>query len=139
MSRCSRPRSANDTCGDRRHSQLRLTTSRKCFYGPVMRYAGNGMNSRGVACTNLEVERLGQERPGEIILVGAHYDTVEGSPGADDNASGVAGDAGNCAVVAGSAAGVHGPLRGFRQRGAAILPLSCNGKRGVRTRCSRAR
>jgi len=44
----------------------------------------------GVACTNLEVERLGQERPGEIILVGAHYDTVEGSPGADDNASGVA-------------------------------------------------
>jgi len=44
----------------------------------------------GVACTNLEVERLGQERPGEIILVGAHYDTVEGCPGADDNASGVA-------------------------------------------------
>jgi Zn-dependent M28 family amino/carboxypeptidase len=44
----------------------------------------------GVACTNLEVERLGQERPAEIILVGAHYDTVEGCPGADDNASGVA-------------------------------------------------
>jgi Zn-dependent M28 family amino/carboxypeptidase len=27
---------------------------------------------------------------GEIVLVGAHYDTVPGSPGADDNASGVA-------------------------------------------------
>jgi Zn-dependent M28 family amino/carboxypeptidase len=26
----------------------------------------------------------------EIVVVGAHYDTVEGSPGADDNASGVA-------------------------------------------------
>src|SRR6516165_5677055 len=46
--------------------------------------------AEGVACTNLEVERLGQERPAEIILVGAHYDTVEGCPGADDNASGVA-------------------------------------------------
>jgi Zn-dependent M28 family amino/carboxypeptidase len=33
-------------------------------------------------------------RPGpldEILLIGAHYDTVRGSPGADDNASGVAG------------------------------------------------
>ncbi|HZP93839.1 MAG TPA: M28 family peptidase [Burkholderiales bacterium] len=27
---------------------------------------------------------------GEIVLVGAHYDTVPGTPGADDNASGVA-------------------------------------------------
>jgi len=44
----------------------------------------------GVVCANLEVELLGQERPTEIVLVGAHYDTVEGSPGADDNASGVA-------------------------------------------------
>jgi Zn-dependent M28 family amino/carboxypeptidase len=46
--------------------------------------------TEGIACSNLEVERLGRERPGQIILVGAHYDTVEGSPGADDNASGVA-------------------------------------------------
>jgi Zn-dependent M28 family amino/carboxypeptidase len=30
-------------------------------------------------------------REPEIFLVGAHYDTVSGSPGADDNASGVAG------------------------------------------------
>jgi len=44
----------------------------------------------GVTCTNLEVERLGQDRPAEIILVGAHYDTIRGCPGADDNASGVA-------------------------------------------------
>ena len=28
---------------------------------------------------------------GERIIVGAHYDTVEGTPGADDNASGIAG------------------------------------------------
>lgn len=44
----------------------------------------------GVHCRNLEVELLGRERPHEIVLVGAHYDSVIGSPGADDNASGTA-------------------------------------------------
>jgi Zn-dependent M28 family amino/carboxypeptidase len=43
-----------------------------------------------IECSNLQVELTGVERPGDILLVGAHYDTVEGSPGADDNASGVA-------------------------------------------------
>jgi len=45
---------------------------------------------RGVVCANLEVARRGVTRPDEIVLVGAHYDSVLGSPGADDNASGVA-------------------------------------------------
>ena len=45
---------------------------------------------RGASCVNLEVARQGSHRPGEILLVGAHYDSVRGSPGADDNASGVA-------------------------------------------------
>lgn len=44
----------------------------------------------GVECANLEVTRHGVRLPDEIILLGAHYDTVSGSPGADDNASGVA-------------------------------------------------
>lgn len=38
---------------------------------------------------NLEVTRLGSARPYEILLIGAHYDSVRGSPGANDNASGV--------------------------------------------------
>jgi hypothetical protein len=33
----------------------------------------------------------GRARPDAILLIGAHYDTVRDSPGADDNASGVAG------------------------------------------------
>jgi Zn-dependent M28 family amino/carboxypeptidase len=41
-------------------------------------------------CCNIEVEIKGSTRPGEIVIVGAHYDTVPGSPGANDNASGVA-------------------------------------------------
>ena len=42
----------------------------------------------GRACHNIEVEIRG-ERP-EIVLVGAHYDSVFSGPGANDNGSGVA-------------------------------------------------
>jgi len=43
-----------------------------------------------VEVANLIAERRGRVRPGEIVLVGAHYDTAPGTPGANDNASGVA-------------------------------------------------
>lgn len=46
--------------------------------------------AQGVHSSNLEIERPGSVFPDEIILVGAHYDSVQGSPGANDNASGVA-------------------------------------------------
>ena len=39
---------------------------------------------------NLEVEVRGTDMADEIIVVGAHYDTAENTPGANDNASGVA-------------------------------------------------
>lgn len=44
----------------------------------------------GVASANLEVTLPGQERAEEILLLGAHYDSVLGCPGANDNSSGVA-------------------------------------------------
>jgi len=40
---------------------------------------------------NLIAEVRGGARANEIVVIGAHYDSVDGSPGADDNASGVAG------------------------------------------------
>lgn len=43
----------------------------------------------GVRCLNLEITRSGGARQREILLMGAHCDTVMGSPGANDNASGV--------------------------------------------------
>lgn len=46
--------------------------------------------THGMRCDNLEVAIPGNAHPDEAIVVGAHYDTVAGSPGADDNASGVA-------------------------------------------------
>lgn len=39
---------------------------------------------------NIEVEVKGAAQAGEIVLVGAHYDSVAGAPGANDNGSGVA-------------------------------------------------
>ena len=41
----------------------------------------------GKECANLEVVIEGE---GDPLVVGAHYDTAPGTPGADDNASGVA-------------------------------------------------
>src|SRR3974390_154572 len=49
-----------------------------------------GYEVSGVRCANLEVVRNGRARQREILLIGAHYDSVIGSPWADDNASGVA-------------------------------------------------
>lgn len=49
------------------------------------RFPDNGRPFRNVIAT-----RLGLQRPFERVVVLAHYDTVAGTPGADDNASGVA-------------------------------------------------
>jgi Zn-dependent M28 family amino/carboxypeptidase len=51
-----------------------------------LRAARHAFESGGRTVHNIEVEPPGPAR----IVVGAHYDTVPGSPGADDNASGVA-------------------------------------------------
>ncbi len=47
--------------------------------------------SEDVMVENLIVEIRGTSKPDEIVVIGAHYDSVDGTPGADDNASGVAG------------------------------------------------
>ncbi|HDH04863.1 MAG TPA: M28 family peptidase [Nitrospirae bacterium] len=46
---------------------------------------------RGRTYKNIFVEKKGIRAPEKILVVGAHYDTVTGTPGADDNASAVAG------------------------------------------------
>jgi len=53
--------------------------------------ARQGYDVRGMNCDNLEVELRGVKNADEIVIVGAHYDSVEGSPGANDNGTGVAG------------------------------------------------
>jgi hypothetical protein len=43
-----------------------------------------------IPCSNLEVTHAGIKHPEQILLIGAHYDSVSGSPGANDNGSGAA-------------------------------------------------
>lgn len=43
----------------------------------------------GKSVSNLIAEKIGTDK--EVVVIGAHYDTVPGTPGADDNASAVAG------------------------------------------------
>ena len=51
----------------------------------AQRYSVQGKEVR-----NIEVEFKGGTRASEIVVVGAHYDSVAGAPGANDNGSGVA-------------------------------------------------
>ncbi len=43
-----------------------------------------------IECHNLSTEVQGKDKPTEIVLVGAHYDSARGTPGANDNGTGVA-------------------------------------------------
>jgi Zn-dependent M28 family amino/carboxypeptidase len=52
--------------------------------------ASQSFDVQGRTLRNVEGEIKGISRPDEIVVVGAHYDSVPGCPGADDNASGVA-------------------------------------------------
>src|SRR5579884_2904124 len=49
------------------------------------RYRADGQD-----CQNLIVEMEGIGDAHQVVVVGAHYDSVRGAPGANDNASGVA-------------------------------------------------
>jgi len=45
---------------------------------------------KGGEYKNIWVEKKGNGLPDKVLVAGAHYDTVSGTPGADDNASGMA-------------------------------------------------
>lgn len=44
----------------------------------------------GVPCVNLSAELPGKRLPGEVVVYGAHYDSLKDCPAANDNGSGVA-------------------------------------------------
>ncbi|MGC9504015.1 M28 family peptidase [Baaleninema sp.] len=72
-----------DDLPDRRRArQYLLETLTEAGWSPKLQAFEGG--------ANLVATRPGSDPEAGTILVGAHYDTVAGSPGADDNASGVA-------------------------------------------------
>jgi Zn-dependent M28 family amino/carboxypeptidase len=75
----------------RRHAQLIEAAE---FIEGSLRAAGYEIRRQEIAVDqhvvwNIDVERTGRCQPQEIVVVGAHYDTVPGSPGANDNGSAV--------------------------------------------------
>jgi hypothetical protein len=55
-----------------------------------LRVTEQAYDYQGRRVANLVAEAAGARQDGPFTVVGAHYDTVPGTPGADDNASGVA-------------------------------------------------
>lgn len=60
------------------------------FRGLNLKVERQDIEFDGKVMPNLIVEVKGKTRQDEIVVVGAHYDTVNNTPGADDNATGVA-------------------------------------------------
>jgi Zn-dependent M28 family amino/carboxypeptidase len=75
-----RPKTITATIGyiEGQWASMGYQSSRECY------------DALGDQATNLMVNLAGTKRADEIIVLGAHYDTVECTPGADDNASAVA-------------------------------------------------
>lgn len=69
---------------------LSLKYHPKCLPYPI---SNNSNKNKNLLFYNIEAELKGTESPNKILIIGAHYDSVavDGSAGADDNASGVAG------------------------------------------------
>jgi len=53
-------------------------------------FEGHVYDVGGVDVYNIVSEQRGGDRANEIVVIGAHYDTIPNCPGANDNASGVA-------------------------------------------------
>ncbi|WP_413165957.1 M28 family peptidase [Capilliphycus salinus ALCB114379] len=83
-----------DEIGVRNVSQYEKLNAAKTFLETALTQAGYEVKLQEYQIDNklyynLEVERLGTEKPNEIVLVGGHYDSAFTSPGANDNGTGV--------------------------------------------------
>ncbi len=53
-------------------------------------FEGHAYEVAGIDAYNIVSEQTGGDRANEIVVIGAHYDTIPNCPGANDNASGIA-------------------------------------------------
>lgn len=75
-----------------RHDRLEMAAIylEKSFINNGYKPLRQSFSAKGRSVRNIEVEIPGSDRANEIFIVGAHYDTVQGSPGANDNGTGTA-------------------------------------------------
>ena len=63
-----------------------LSSLKDMGYAPILQ----NFSFQDKIFSNIIVSIGGKTHPEEVVLIGAHYDTIAGTPGADDNASAVA-------------------------------------------------
>lgn len=85
----------SDTIGERNLRNIKKLNAAAGYIEAEFKAAGYRPNrqtykARGFDCHNIDAEIKGSKRPKEIIIIGAHYDSVVGTPGANDNGSGTA-------------------------------------------------
>lgn len=81
--------------GERNHMRMRALDSAAAYIKATLDSSGYATSEQayvagGATYRNIEATLNGRTLPNEIVVVGGHYDSVVGSPGADDNASGTA-------------------------------------------------
>lgn len=81
--------------GARNANQYDQLNATKVFLEQSLTEAGYTVNPQAYTIEdktyyNLAVEKVGSENPEQVIVIGAHYDSVFASIGANDNATGVA-------------------------------------------------
>ncbi len=81
--------------GERNSERMRALDSAADYMSASLKALGLSVTEQrfevhGKAFRNIEVTLAGSSRAKEIIVVGGHYDSAPGTPGADDNASGAA-------------------------------------------------
>ena len=86
----------SETIGERHLSKAGTLQAAADYFQSQLKLAGYAVTEQtylvqGHQIRNLEVRLPGTDSVGKTVVVGAHYDSVAGAPGADDNASGVAG------------------------------------------------
>jgi hypothetical protein len=92
----------------------------------------------GATYVNLAAEIPGHERPGEIVVIGAHYDSAPGCPAANDNASGVAALIELARGLAGTRPGLTVRLVAFTNEEPPFFYTSGMGSRVYARRCRKA-
>lgn len=84
-----------ETIGERHMLKPRELQRAVQFIADTLRATGAPLAVQAVPAgpqnvVNVIAEWRGVERPAEIVVIGAHYDTIPGAPGANDNGSGTA-------------------------------------------------
>ncbi|MEC4866251.1 MAG: M28 family peptidase [Jaaginema sp. PMC 1078.18] len=77
----------NYLCYDNLKAAERFIVSSLESSGYTVKFQGYEIDNQHF--NNIEIEIPGTQKADEILIIGAHYDSVAGSPGANDNGSGV--------------------------------------------------